>query len=145
MSTMSKKKILLVEDNPDDVALAKRAFKECKEENGYDLAVTKNGKEAIDYLQKKPLPQFILLDLKLPIIDGFEVMKFIRSYQPTKLLPVIVLTSSNEESDINEVYRLGANSYIQKPINYKSFLNVVKMISSYWIKMNENPITKTVS
>ncbi len=120
--------------------LAKRAFKKFTKENRYDLITAQNGKEAIEYLQNKTLPKFILLDLKLPIVDGFEVMKFVRSYEQTKLVPVIILTSSTEESDINRIYELGANSYIQKPINYKSFLEVVKTISSYWIKINEDPI-----
>lgn len=109
-------------------------------DNGYDLVTANNGKEAIEYLQNKTLPKFILLDLKLPILDGFEVMKFVRSYDPTKLVPVIVLTSSTEKRDINRIYELGANSYIQKPINYQLFLEVVKSISSYWIKINEDPI-----
>jgi len=120
--------------------LAKRAFQKFTKENGYDLKVAKNGQEAIDFLKNKSLPLFILLDLKLPILDGFEVMKFIRSYPPTKLLPVIVLSSSSEKSDITRVYDLGANSYIQKPVEYKSFVEVVKIISAYWIKMNQNPI-----
>ena len=98
-----------------------------------------DGKKAIDYLKNHPIPQFILLDLKLPVYDGFEVMKFIRSYKPTRLVPVIILTSSNEERDLIRIYDLGANSYIQKPVDYKTFLNVVEIISSYWIRLNENP------
>lgn len=130
---------MLVEDNPDDVKLTKRAFKKYIEEHEYSFQIAEDGKQAIQYLKNKPIPRFILLDLKLPLLDGFEVMKFIRSYEPTKLVPVIVLTSSTEKSDLMRVYNLGANSYIQKPVDYKSFLDVVRIISSYWIRFNENP------
>ena len=128
-----------MEDNPDDIELAKRAFRRFTEKNGFTFVVAKNGKEAIEHLKHKPLPQFILLDLKLPIVDGFEVMKFIRSSPRVKLIPVIVLTSSNDEKDIQRIYDLGANSYIQKPVDYKTFLEVVKSISTYWITLNQNP------
>ncbi len=107
--------------------------------------VAKNGKEAIELLQKKPIPHLILLDLKLPHIDGFEVLDFIRNYQPTKLIPVIILTSSTEEKDIQRVYGLGANSYIQKPVHFKTFLKVVKMISNYWITLNQHPFLHSTS
>lgn len=130
---------MLVEDNPDDVKLTKRAFKKYIEEHEYSFQIAEDGKQAIQYLKNKPIPRFILLDLKLPLLDGFEVMKFIRSYEPTKLVPVIVLTSSTEKSDLMRVYNLGANSYIQKPVDYKSFLDVVRIISCYWIRFNENP------
>jgi two-component system, response regulator len=130
---------LIVEDNPDDVKLTKRAFKKYIEEHEYSFQIAEDGKQAIQYLKNKPIPRFILLDLKLPLLDGFEVMKFIRSYEPTKLVPVIVLTSSTEKSDLMRVYNLGANSYIQKPVDYQSFLDVVRIISSYWIRFNENP------
>lgn len=128
-----------MEDNPDDIELAKRAFRRFTEKNDFTFVVAKNGKEAIEHLKYKPLPQFILLDLKLPIVDGFEVMKFIRSSPRVKLIPVIVLTSSNDEKDIQRIYDLGANSYIQKPVDYKTFLEVVKSISTYWITLNQNP------
>ncbi len=130
---------MIVEDNPDDVKLTKRAFKKYIEEHEYSFQIAEDGKQAIQYLKNKPIPRFILLDLKLPLLDGFEVMKFIRSYEPTKLVPVIVLTSSTEKSDLMRVYNLGANSYIQKPVDYQSFLDVVRIISSYWIRFNENP------
>ncbi|HMA82740.1 MAG TPA: response regulator [Candidatus Thermoplasmatota archaeon] len=130
---------MLVEDNPDDVKLTKRAFKKIIEEHEYSFQIATDGKQAIQHLRDSPIPRFILLDLKLPRLDGFEVMKFIRSYEPTKLVPVIVLTSSTEENDRIRIYNLGANSYIQKPVDYKSFLDVVQIISSYWIKLNENP------
>ncbi|MBS3777697.1 MAG: response regulator [Candidatus Thermoplasmatota archaeon] len=136
---MSDKQILLVEDNPDDAKLTKRAFNKIIEEHEYSFQIATDGKQAIQHLKNKPTPRFILLDLKLPRIDGFEVMKFIRSYEPTKLVPVIVLTSSTEENDRIRIYNLGANSYIQKPVDYKTFLDVVQIISSYWIKLNENP------
>lgn len=130
---------MLVEDNPDDAKLTKRAFNKIIEEHEYSFQIATDGKQAIQHLKNKPTPRFILLDLKLPRIDGFEVMKFIRSYEPTKLVPVIVLTSSTEENDRIRIYNLGANSYIQKPVDYKTFLDVVQIISSYWIKLNENP------
>ena len=130
---------MLVEDNPDDITLTKRAFKKHIDKQEYSFFTARDGKEAIEHLKNNPLPIFILLDLKLPGVDGFEVMKFIRSYEPTKLIPVIVLTSSTEEKDMIKIYDLGANSYIQKPVDYNSFLNVVKTISSYWIRLNENP------
>lgn len=130
---------MLVEDNPDDVKLTKRAFKKYIEKHEYSFQIAEDGEQAIQYLKNKPAPRFILLDLKLPLLDGFEVMKFIRSYEPTKLVPVIVLTSSTEKSDLIRIYTLGANSYIQKPVDYQSFLDVVQIISSYWIKLNENP------
>ncbi len=130
---------MLVEDNPDDVKLTKRAFEKFIEEHEYSFQIATDGKKAIQHLKNGPIPRFILLDLKLPLLDGFEVMKFIRSYEPTKLVPVIVLTSSTEENDLIRIYNLGANSYIQKPVDYKTFLDVVRIISSYWIKLNENP------
>lgn len=129
-----------MEDNPDDVKLTKRAFKKYIKEHEYSFQIATDGKQAIQHLKNKPIPRFILLDLKLPFLDGFEVLKFIRSYEPTKLVPVIVLTSSTEENDRMKIYNLGANSYIQKPVDYKSFLDVVQIISSYWIKLNENPM-----
>lgn len=131
--------ILLVEDNPDDVKLTQRAFKNHIQEHETSFLIAKDGKEAIEYLKKKVLPQIILLDLKLPIVDGFEVLNFIRSHEPTKFIPVIILTSSTEKSDMMKAYKLGANSYIQKPINYKTFLHVVKLISLYWLKLNKYP------
>lgn len=142
---ISEKHLLLVEDNPDDIELTKRAFKKITIENGFEITVAKNGKEAIELLQNNPIPHLILLDLKLPGIDGFEVMDFIRTYPPTKLIPVVVLTSSTEEKDIQRIYGLGANSYIQKPVDYKSFLEVVKTISRYWITLNEHPIFESTA
>ncbi len=142
---ISEKHLLLVEDNPDDIELTKRAFKKITIENGFEIMVAKNGKEAIELLQNNPIPHLILLDLKLPGIDGFEVMDFIRTYPPTKLIPVVVLTSSTEEKDIQRIYGLGANSYIQKPVDYKSFLEVVKTISRYWITLNEHPIFESTA
>lgn len=130
---------MLVEDNPDDIILTKRAFKKHIDKQEYSFLIARNGKEAIDYLKNNPLPVFILLDLKLPGVTGFEVMKFIRSYEPTKLIPVIILTSSTEKNDMIKIYDLGANSYIRKPVDYNSFLNVVKIISSYWLQLNKNP------
>ena len=133
--------ILLVEDNPDDIKLTIRAFNKYEKLNGYNIHIAKDGKEAIDYLKKEENdnPYFILLDLNLPVIDGFEVIKFIRNHESTKLIPVIILTSSTEKKDLKRIYDLGANSYIQKPVDYNIFIDVIKKISSYWLHLNENP------
>jgi CheY-like chemotaxis protein len=102
--------------------------------------VVNDGAKAVKYLDKNILPEFVLLDLKLPVMDGFEVLKYIRSNDHTKLIPVIILTSSNEEGDIKKAYRLGANSYIRKPINFKKFHDLTQIIGRYWLELNENPM-----
>ncbi|MEQ8225181.1 MAG: response regulator [Candidatus Eremiobacterota bacterium] len=140
---MSKKVILLVEDNPDDELLTMRALKKNNVMN--DIVVCRNGVEAIDYLFGKndneaDLPQLILLDLKLPKIDGLEVLRKIRSTERTRFLPVVVLTSSKEERDIVESYKLGANSYIQKPVDFSQFVEAVKQLQLYWLVMNVSPV-----
>jgi CheY-like chemotaxis protein len=139
---MSKKVILLVEDNPDDELLTLRALKKNNVMN--DLVVCRNGVDAIDYLfgtdkDEPVMPQLILLDLKLPKVDGLEVLKKIRSSEKTKFLPVVVLTSSKEEKDIVESYKLGANSYIQKPVDFKHFIEAVKQLEIYWLLLNISP------
>ena len=139
---MSRKIILLVEDNPDDELLTLRALKKNNVIN--DIVVCRNGVEAIDYLfgidKNEPvIPQLILLDLKLPKIDGLEVLKKIRSSEKTKFLPVVVLTSSKEERDIVDSYKLGANSYIQKPVDFKQFVEAVRQLELYWLVMNISP------
>jgi len=140
---MSKKIILLVEDNPDDELLTLRALKKNNVMN--DIVVCRNGVEAIDYLfgendDASVLPQLILLDLKLPKIDGLEVLRKIRSTEKTRFLPVVVLTSSKEEMDIVESYKLGANSYIQKPVDFSQFIEAVKQLELYWLVMNVSPV-----
>jgi two-component system, response regulator len=138
--TINNKTILLVEDNDDDIILTKRAFEKKLKNHVYTLSVVKNGKDAIQYLEKEPLPYLILLDLNLPYIDGFKVLEYIRSHKHTKLIPVIILTSSKERKDIQRVYSLGANSYIQKPVDAKKFYDLADLIHDYWININQNPI-----
>ena len=141
---MEDKIILLVEDNPDDVDLTLRAFKRNNILN--KVVVAKDGAEALEYLMgtgtyagrdTKDMPVVILLDLKLPKIDGLEVLKRIRSNQSTRLLPVVILTSSNEEQDIVSGYKLGANSYIRKPVNFNQFVDAIKLLGLYWLIWNE--------
>jgi CheY-like chemotaxis protein len=144
--TMENKIILLVEDNPDDVELTLRAFN--KNDISNKVIVVENGSEALDYLFGKgiykerkitDLPTLIMLDLKLPQINGLEVLKVIRQNEITKLLPVVILTSSSQEKDIAESYKLGANSYIRKPVDFKEFSEVVKLLGLYWLLWNEPP------
>lgn len=141
---MSEKVILLIEDNPDDVALTIRAFKKNKIAN--DIVVAKDGVEGLDYLfgrgayagrDVKELPIIVLLDLKLPKIDGLEVLKSIRQNEVTKLVPVVILTSSIEEKDVIGGYKLGANSYIRKPVDFEHFIEAVKQLGLYWLIWNE--------
>lgn len=143
---MKEKTILLVEDNPDDEALTLRAFKKCNIVN--TVHVVRDGKEALDYLfcegayaerNADDSPSVILLDLKLPKIDGLEVLKRLRANPRTKLLPVVVLTTSNEEKDIVSSYDLGANSYTTKPVNFESFIDAVSQLGIYWLLLNEPP------
>jgi two-component system response regulator len=143
---MGKKIILLVEDNPDDVALTLRAFKKNNIVN--ELIVVRDGAEALDYLfgtgqyQDRDLsvmPQLILLDLKLPKIDGLEVLRRLRGDERTRLLPVVILTSSKEEQDLVNGYKLGANSYIRKPVDFSGFSEAVRQLNLYWLVLNEAP------
>lgn len=142
---MDEKIILLVEDNPDDVALTERAFKKNNIRNR--VVVAADGVEALDYVfgsgkyagQTLPLPQVVLLDLKLPRVSGLEVLKMIRTDERTKLLPVVILTSSKEEQDLIDGYNLGANSYIRKPVDFSQFLEAVKQLGLYWLVLNETP------
>lgn len=137
---MSEKVILLVEDNPDDEALMIRGFQRSKLANR--IEVTHDGAEAIAYLhgpQARPLPTLVILDLKLPKVDGLEVLRRIRNTERTQMLPVVILTSSREEQDIIEGYRLGANSYVRKPVDFLQFADAVQTLGLYWLVVNEPP------
>jgi two-component system response regulator len=142
----SNKVILLVEDNPDDAALTLRAFKRSHVAN--PIAEVRDGIEALDFLFARgvygerataPLPTLIILDLKLPKLDGLGVLKAIREDERTRLLPVVVLTSSKEEQDLISSYSLGANSYVRKPVDFNEFLEAVKVLGIYWLMMNQSP------
>lgn len=146
---MKNKIILLVEDNPDDVDLAIRALKKNKILN--DVVVARDGAEALDYLfgtgiyegrDMSIMPEVILLDLKLPKIDGLEVLKHLRADERTRLLPVVILTSSREEHDLINGYKFGANSYIQKPVDFDQFTEAVRQLGMYWLVLNELPPQK---
>jgi CheY-like chemotaxis protein len=136
---MGKKQILLVEDNPDDIELTLRAFKKSNIIN--DVVVMHDGVEAIEYLadSSRELPQVVLLDLKMPRMDGIEVLKRIRGDERTRLLPVVVLTSSKDDKDIVESYSLGANSYVQKPVSFAEFLEAARRLGMYWLLLNQGP------
>lgn len=143
---MSDKTILLVEDNPDDVTLTLRALKKNNLLN--EVVVARDGVEALDFLfceggyasrASEPMPELILLDLKLPKVDGLEVLKRIRANQRTRLLPVVILTSSNEQSDIISGYELGVNSYIRKPVDFEQFIEAVRQLGLYWLVLNQAP------
>ena len=149
---MEKKIILLVEDNPDDELLAIRALKKNNIMN--KVVVARDGADALDYLfgtgiyasrDISEMPQVILLDLKLPKVDGLEVLKRLRNDERTKLLPVVVLTSSGEELDLTESYRLGANSYIRKPVDFSQFTEAIRQLGLYWLVLNESPPARGVT
>lgn len=143
---MKDKTILLVEDNPDDVDLTLRAFRKSNILN--EVVVARDGVEAMDFLlgtgpyagrDTSLTPQVVLLDLKLPRIDGLEVLRRLRADERTKLLPVVVLTSSKEEQDLVNSYRLGCSSYIRKPVDFDRFLAAVQQLGLYWLLLNEVP------
>ena len=141
-------KILLIEDNPDDVELTLMAFK--KHNLANHITVARDGEEALDIIFQNGKenaeglrPDLILLDLKLPKVDGMEVLRQIKENPETKVIPVIVLTSSKEENDLAESYRLGANSYIRKPVNFEKFTEVVMQLGLYWLLINEPPPNKS--
>ena len=144
---MNKNKIiLLVEDNPDDVELTLRALK--KNNIANEIVVARDGVEALDYLygsgkyadrDTSILPTVILLDLKLPKVDGLEVLRRVRAEESTKLLPVVILTSSDEEQDMIDSYHLGANSYVRKPVDFNQFAKAVSQLKLYWLLLNESP------
>lgn len=141
--------ILLVEDNPDDEALTLRALKKNNIRN--EVVVARDGVEALDWMfatgphtgrDVETLPAVVLLDLKLPKIDGLEVLRRIRADERTRLAPVVILTSSREEQDLVNGYRLGANSYIRKPVDFSQFMEAVKQLGLYWLVLNEG-VTRT--
>ena len=143
---MSEGVILLVEDNPDDELLALRALRKNNVTN--EVVVARDGVEALDYLfasgphagrDTSTMPQLILLDLKLPRVNGLEVLKRLRSDERTRLLPVVILTSSRERSDMLDGYGLGANSYVRKPVNFEQFVKAVEQLKLYWLGLNEAP------
>jgi two-component system, response regulator len=142
----SRHLILLVEDNPNDEALTLRAFR--KNNIGNDIVVVRDGEEALDFLHARgrfegrgrdQLPLLILLDLKLPKVDGLEVLRHIRANDDTRHTPVVVLTTSDEDRDLALSYELGANSFVRKPVNFPEFMESVKQISMYWLIVNQLP------
>jgi len=138
--------ILLIEDNPSDIKLTLKALQ--KHSLANKVTVLKNGAEALDFLfakgpyadrNYKEIPKVIFLDLKLPLVDGIEVLRKIKSEEATKKIPVVVLTSSKESKDIDECYKLGVNSYVVKPLDFEKFLDSVSNLGLYWVLMNEPP------
>lgn len=146
---MTHRTILLVEDNPDDVDLTLRAFKKNNILN--EVVVVSDGAMALDYLfgtgtyagrDMARMPSVVLLDLKLPKVDGLEVLRRLRADERTRLLPVVILTSSKEEQDLINGYKLGANSYIRKPVDFNQFMEAARQLGMYWLVMNEPPPTR---
>jgi two-component system response regulator len=146
---MDDKIILLVEDNADDEVLTLRALKKNNIRN--EVVVARNGVEALDYLfgtgtyagrNLNIVPQVVLLDLKLPKLDGLEVLRRLRANESTKLLPVVILTSSDEEQDRFNSYGLGANSYVRKPVDFNQFSEAVRQLGLYWLVVNQPPPTR---
>jgi two-component system, response regulator len=143
---MEEKMILLVEDNPDDEDLTLRALRKNKILN--NVAVAHDGAEALDFLfgtgayanrDTTILPEVVLLDLNLPKISGLEVLRRVRENEATRLLPIVILTSSREERDLIQGYSLGANSYVRKPVDFTQFVEAVRQLGLYWLVLNEAP------
>lgn len=143
---MKDSTILLVEDNPDDAELTLRAFKKSNLKN--EIVVARDGVEALDYLFATGIyegrdatdqPQLVMLDLNLPKIDGMEVLQAMRADERTKLIPVVVLTSSKEQEDIVKSYRFGANSFVRKPVDFLEFVQAVQQLEMYWVVLNQIP------
>jgi CheY-like chemotaxis protein len=146
MKMANQIEILYIEDNPSDIELTLHAFK--KNHLANDILVARDGEEALDLIfgkERKPdgdltyIPRVILLDLKLPKVDGLEVLRALQSDDRTRAIPVVVLTSSREEKDIIESYRLGVNSYIVKPVDFEKFAEAVKTLGLYWLLINQPP------
>jgi len=144
--TVKDETILLVEDNPDDVELTLRAFK--KNNIANNIVVARDGAEAVDYLfgtgaytdrDTNNTPRIVLLDLKLPKLDGLQVLERLRNDERTRLTPVVILTSSKEERDLVKGYKSGANSYVRKPVDFIQFVEAVRQIGLYWLLINEVP------
>jgi CheY-like chemotaxis protein len=143
---MPQKMIMVVEDNPDDEELTLRALRQAKIAN--EIVVTRDGNEALEFVfgtgqyagrNLDRMPAVILLDLKLPKLNGLEVLKRLRSDPRTKLIPVVVLTSSSEDEDMLRSYQVGANSYVRKPVEFGAFANAVSQLGLYWMLLNETP------
>ena len=143
---MAEKTILLVEDNPDDEALTLRALHKSKVAN--NITIARDGVQALDFLfgtgahagrNVSDLPQVVLLDLKLPKVDGLEVLRRIRADERTRMLPVVILTSSKEEQDMANAYTSGANSYVRKPVDFNQFVEAIGQLGLYWLVLNEVP------
>ncbi len=143
---VNAKYVLLVEDNPDDVVLTQRAFKKSNIAN--EMVVATDGAEALDFLfgtgphegrDVSQMPEVVLLDLKLPKVDGLEVLRRLREDERTKSLPVVILTSSKEEQDLVRGYALGANSYVRKPVDFIEFTEAVRELGLYWLILNQTP------
>ena len=143
------KTILLVEDNPDDEVLTRRALE--KNDIGSYVVVARDGAEALDYLfgegayegrDVSDIPQVVLLDLKLPKVDGLEVLRRLRADERTRLLPVVILTSSREQQDLLDGYGYGANSYVRKPVDFAQFSRAVEQLELYWLVLNESPLAE---
>ncbi len=136
-------RILLVEDNPDDVELTLKAFEKHNLSN--EIIVARDGEEALDILFQRDekragwRPELVLLDLNLPKVDGLEVLRQVKSDSRTKVIPVVILTSSKEENDLAKGYQLGVNSYLRKPVNFEKFAEVVMQLGLYWLLLNEPP------
>ena len=146
MERKKERAILLVEDNPDDVELTLRALKQYHVKNQID--VVRDGAEALDYLfatgayadrDTTAMPAVVILDLKLPKVDGLEVLQRMRADERTKLVPVVVLTSSKEERDMVNSYKFGANSYVRKPVDFTEFVEAARQLGLYWLVTNEPP------
>ncbi|HME11587.1 MAG TPA: response regulator [Candidatus Acidoferrum sp.] len=146
---MKRRQILLVEDNADDEALTVRALKKSNVAN--EIVVVRDGVEALDYLfcegafagrEPRALPRVMLLDLKLPKLDGLRVLRRVRADERTRLLPVVILSSSDEEEDRIQGYSLGANSYVRKPVNFEQFLTAAAHLGLYWLVLNEPPVIR---
>jgi len=146
MERKTERAILLVEDNPDDVELTLRALKQHNIKN--EITVVHDGTEALDYLfaigayadrDKSAMPAVVILDLKLPKVDGFEVLQRMRADERTKLTPMVILTSSKEEKDKINGYKLGANSYVRKPVDFTQFIEAARQLGLYWLVINEPP------